>query len=95
MHCVVNELGKGMLHKANTIRVLRWLRFGQCGTGKRGEVEGLSVNGQRVLRTICAVTEGWAAVWGRTVRTPEPVCLHPLNVSPVLAQKLGCKRRRP
>jgi len=46
MHCVVNELGKGLLHKAITIWAVRWLWCGQCGTGKRREAGGTSVSGQ-------------------------------------------------
>lgn len=41
MHCVVNELGKGMLHTASTMGILRCSQSGQCGTGSSGEVGGI------------------------------------------------------
>lgn len=58
MHCVVNELGKGMLHTANTMGILRCFQFSQSGTGSSGEVGGICHWARSAGCTVCAVTEG-------------------------------------
>lgn len=75
MHCVVNELGKGMLHTANTMGILRCFQFSQCGTGNSGEVGGISDWAGRAPSTPCAVPEGGQSSVGWHAGDTR-VCLH-------------------
>lgn len=75
MHCVVNELGKGMLHTANTMGILRCFQFSQCGTGNSGEVGGISDWAGRAPSTPCAVPEGGQSSVGWHSGDTR-VCLH-------------------
>lgn len=79
MHCVVNELGKGMLHKAKArsiaaaavCPVWKWEKRGGGGasvcTGK-----------DRAPRCQCC-HRGWAGAGEAHGEDPEAVCLHHLT----------------
>lgn len=73
MHCVVNELGKGMLHTANTLGILRCFQFSQCGTGNTGEVGGICDWAGSAPHRVLSLRKG-TAVWGGPVGTPQPGC---------------------
>lgn len=72
MHCVVNELGKGMLHTANTMGILWCLQSGQCGTGVSGEVGGICDWAGSAPHRVLSLRVGRVA-WGGTVGTRHQV----------------------
>lgn len=63
MHCVVNELGKGMLHTA--MGILRCFQCSQCGTGSSGEVGGICDWAGSAPERVLSLRVGRAA-WGGT-----------------------------
>lgn len=78
MHCVVNELGKGMLHTANTMGMLQCSQFSQCGTGHSGEVGGTCDWARSAAHRVLSLRVGRAAgvaQWGhQSPAPPQPGC---------------------
>lgn len=80
MHCVVNELGKGMLHTANTMGILWCSQSGQYGTGNSGEVGGISDWARSAPHCVLSLRVGRVA-WGGMVGTRHHVPAPPEHLS--------------
>lgn len=71
MHCVVNELGKGMLHKAKARSIAAATVCPVWKWEKRGGGGHQCAWAKTELHVVSAVTEGGQEQGKRTVRIPK------------------------
>lgn len=96
MHCVVNELGKGTLHKASTSMYYGRYNLASVDLGREGRWGGQQWEWANSALHCVLLLRGGQEQRGvaLTASTPEPVCLYRIELSPVLAQKRGCKLKQ-